>query len=112
MMGELEDHFGDNAEVDDETAAELSAYLAKYSLRAGQPTRFSRMLRNMPAEPPLRITDTPYMAQVHESIADTLGMEQLDEGFLSPCADCHKQAAEGVFDKDLIYQGYGPGVRN
>jgi tetratricopeptide (TPR) repeat protein len=110
MMGGLEDHFGDNAELDAATAAELSVYLAKYSLREGQPTRFSRMLRNMPEEPPLRITDTPYMAQAHQSIADTLGMEQLDEGFLSPCADCHKQADQGVFDKDLIYQGYGPGV--
>ena len=107
MQG-LEDHFGDNAELDTETSTHIANYLTRNALRWGKPTSMSRMLRNMPDHPPLRITEFPYFLKAHEEIPKKLGVEELDEGFLSPCEDCHKQAAEGIFDSESMSPGYGP----
>ena len=70
----------------------------------------SQMLRNMPDDPPLRITEFPSFITAHDEIPKQLQVEKLAEGFLSPCEDCHREAASGIFDKDLLHPGYGPKV--
>jgi hypothetical protein len=108
IMAGLEDHFGENAELDEESAAHISSYLEREALRSGEPTTMSKMLRNLPAEPPLRITEFPAFLSAHQEIAEQLDMETFPLGFLSPCADCHRQAADALFDKELLHPGYGP----
>ena len=68
----------------------------------------SEMLRNLPQNPPLRMTEFPAFLAAHEIIGEQLEMESFPEGFLSPCADCHRQAADGIFEKDRMHPGYGP----
>ncbi len=108
MMGDLKDHFEESAELDEETADYIANYLDRLALRPGNPSRMNQMLRNMPDNPPLRITEFPSFLDMHAEIARQLGVEKLDEGFLSPCADCHRQAGSGLFDKELLHPGYGP----
>ena len=110
MLG-LEDHFEESAETDDETHAYVSQYLAENSLQAGQPSKWSMLLRNIPSEPPLRITALPGFIQAHESELELLEGVDLGEGFFSPCEDCHRQADQGLFDKELLSKGYGPTSR-
>ncbi|HJL60380.1 MAG TPA: hypothetical protein QF517_00375 [Pseudomonadales bacterium] len=107
IMKSLEDHFGDNAELDQETASHLSTYLKEQALKKGTPTRISKMLRNMPEEPPLRITELPAFIAAHHEVAKQFEVEKHKEGFLSPCDDCHRQAASGIFDKNQLQPGYG-----
>ncbi len=109
-MAGLKEHFGDNAELDQETAAHIEAYLTREALRKGNPSTMSQMLRNLPNDPPLRITELPAFVSAHEPVAEQLDMAEFSEGFLSPCADCHREAAEAVFDKDRLHQGYGPQI--
>ncbi|MCH8173802.1 MAG: hypothetical protein IIC59_01325 [Proteobacteria bacterium] len=111
IMRGLEDHFEDNAETDDETAAYVSKYLAENALQMGRPSKWSMLLRNMPTEPPLRITDLPGFIQAHESELELLEGVDLSVGFFSPCEDCHRQADQGLFDKELLSKGYGPTSR-
>jgi hypothetical protein len=108
IMGGLADHFGESAELDEETADYITNYLEQEALRPGKPTTMSEMLRNLPADPPLRITEFPAFLGAHEIIAEQLQMDEFPEGFLSPCADCHRQAADALFDKELLHPGYGP----
>tara|TARA_X000001036_G_scaffold432780_1_gene469251 strand:+ start:307 stop:855 length:549 start_codon:yes stop_codon:yes gene_type:complete len=108
VMTGLSDHFGENAELDDETAQLIMSYLQQESLRPGKPTVMSEMLRNLPQNPPLRMTEFPAFLAAHEIIGEQLEMESFPEGFLSPCADCHRQAADGIFEKDRMHPGYGP----
>lgn len=111
MMWGLENHFEENAETDEETAAYVSNYLEVNALKPSTPSKWSMLLRNMPNEPPMRVTDLPGFKQAHESELElleglTMGME-----FFSPCQDCHRQADQGVFDKELLSKGYGPASR-
>ena len=64
----------------------------------------------MPKDPPLRITELPAFVAEHDDIRKQLQLDELAVGFLSPCADCHRQAASGLFDKELLHPGYGPKV--
>jgi len=102
IMQNLEDHFGDNAETDDETGAYLTIYLAEHALKAGSPSRMSRMLRNMPDEPPLRITEVPQFVDAHHEIPEQPEAGTFDGNSLSRCADCHPQAEGGIFDEDQL----------
>lgn len=110
IMQDLANHFEDNAEMDEETASYITAYLLQNALREASPNRMSQMLRNMPEEPPLRITEFPFFIQAHEEIPKQLQKESLKEGYLSPCEECHRQAGRGLFDKELLFPGYGPSV--
>ncbi|MGE0623814.1 MAG: hypothetical protein AB7I04_08650 [Pseudomonadales bacterium] len=110
VMAGLEDHFGDNAELDEETAAHIGAYLEANGLSRGRSSKMSRLLRGLPADPPLRITELPAFENLHYMIPKELEVAELEEGFLSPCADCHKEAALGIYDAERLHPGYGPGV--
>ena len=108
IMQGLEEHFEDNAETDNETASYISNYLEENALRPGQPSKWSMLLRNIPTEAPLRITELPGFIQAHESEYELLEGIDLGVGFFSPCQDCHRQADQALFDKELISPGYGP----
>ncbi len=110
IMSGLEDHFGESAETDADTASYVSNYLERVALKKGEPSPVSKMLRNMPDDPPLRITELPAFITAHDEIPKQLQVEKLPVGFLSPCADCHREAADGIFDKDRLHPGYGPPV--
>ena len=107
-MAGLEDHFGENAEIDSETNTKITAYLRQYGLGNNQPNTMSKMMRELPIETTLRITDMPSFIDTHKLVLDQLEMASFPEGYLSPCADCHRQAASALFDKELLHPGYGP----
>ena len=110
VMAGLEDHFGEDATLDEETGSHISAYLTTQGLQPGKPSTMSRLLRNLPDPPPLRITELPAFVNMHYEIPIQLQVKQLETGFLSPCADCHREAAEGIYDKERLHPGYGPSV--
>ena len=106
----LDDHFGENAEVDDELGVTISSYLDTYALGKGKPSRMSKMMRNLPQQLPIRITAFPAFIDAHATVLEQLEMSEFPTGYLSPCADCHRQAASALFDKELLHPGYGPSV--
>ena len=110
VMDGLEDHFGDNAELDEETAGHISEYLAANGLSRSRQSTMSRLLRGLPADPPLRITELPAFVNMHYMIPIQLEVAELEEGFLSPCADCHREAGQGIYDAERLHPGYGPDV--
>ncbi len=110
IMAGLDDHFGESAEMDEETTTHIASYLDQYALAKGQKSRIGKLMRNMPDDPPLRITELPAFIDAHDEIPKQLEVEKLETGFLSPCADCHRTAASSIFDKELLHPGYGPNV--
>ncbi len=111
IMTTLDDHFEDNAETDEETAEYITNYLVANALRPGGNEGWNVLLRNMPDEPPLRIVDLPGFRQAHESELELIEGMDLGWDFFSPCEDCHRQADQGLFDKELLRGGYGPTSR-
>lgn len=105
MVG-LEDHFGENAELDTETAAHIGNYL-------GQPqhnkrSKMSKIRKGLSNKNPLRITELPYFVHEHNEIPKRMINDNPEVGSLSQCDSCHKEAAKGWFDEDSIYiPGFG-----
>lgn len=111
IMAGLEDHFEENAETDQETANYVTSYLVANSLKLGENSKWSALLRNLPSNPPLRITDLPGFRQLHESELELIDGLNVGLEFFAPCEDCHRQAEQGLFDKELLRGGYGPTSR-
>ncbi len=100
IMKGLEDHFGENAELDDQTRAELSRYLQQASApREGQ---YRRMIRNLDQQAPMRITELPYFRHKHREIPSRFIQGNDKVGSLSQCDSCHRGAQRGWFDEDSV----------
>ncbi len=109
MMDGLEDHFGDNAELDAETHKTISEFLSNNSADNSDYRRSRKFMKNIDASnAPLRITETPYFKHEHEEIPGKMiaGNEKVKS--LSQCSTCHKKAEQGRFDEDDVnIPGYG-----
>ncbi|CAL8978276.1 hypothetical protein RHODGE_RHODGE_04366 [Rhodoplanes serenus] len=101
MMAGLSDHFGDNASLDDATAARIGAYLTANAADAGRWP--SRVLRRLPDEvTPARITDLPWWKRKHERKDRVAPATLARKGakFKGDCKACHEDAERGLFDDD------------
>ncbi|MEQ1647317.1 MAG: hypothetical protein ABL898_01925 [Hyphomicrobiaceae bacterium] len=97
----LQNHFGDNAELDAAATAAITAYLTTNA--ADQAGRNSKVLRDLPkTAEPLRITELPWWRRKHDRKDRTSPATLTRKGakFKGDCAACHKEAAKGVFDED------------
>jgi len=109
VMAGLEDHFGDNAELDAETQTIISAYLQKNSADHSSYRRshkFSRSIRSN--NTPLRITQIPYFQRKHDEIPTRLVAGNEGVKSFSNCQACHSKAEAGNFNEDNVrIPGFG-----
>ena len=104
LMRGLEDHFGENAELDSVTSREIENYLTLASASYS----YKKMLRNLGSQRPLRITELPYFIHEHEEIPSKLIQGNDKVSSLSQCNACHQKAERGQFDEDDVYiPGFG-----
>lgn len=99
LMGNLKDHFGDNAELDDATTKAIADYLAD---NAGDTRRgASKITRQLDAKvTPQRITDLPWWRRKHEKKDRVAAATLKRKGakFKGDCKACHEEAELGVFE--------------
>lgn len=110
MMTSLDDHFGENAEMDSVTVSALSQFLINNSADAMPNYRRSRkIMRDLPNESvPLRITQLDYFRHEHREIPDRLITTNSQVGSLSNCNACHRKAERGSFsEREISIPGYG-----
>lgn len=106
MMSQLEDHFGENAELDTESRQAIESYLVEAS--KSKNGSYRKLLRNLGTRAPLRITELPYFMHEHDEIPSRLITSNDKVGSLSQCNACHKRAEQGDFDEDNIFiPGFG-----
>jgi hypothetical protein len=104
VMQGLEDHFGENAEVDATTKHALENYLFKASSSGS----YQKLFRNLGNQAPLRITELPYFVHEHDEIPSRFINANDKVSSLSQCNACHQQAERGQFDEDdVIIPGVG-----
>jgi mono/diheme cytochrome c family protein len=109
LMGNLADHFGDNAELPQEDAATIADYLARNAADRSNDRRSVKIADSLTArQTPLRITQMPYIAAKHREIPPRLVAGNPKVGSLSQCAACHTKAEAGSFsERDINIPGYG-----
>ena len=100
MMGSLEDHFGDNAELDSDTADQIASFLSRNAADEGRGEYGERSWRaTRDRTPPLRITRTDYFRGQHHEIPAKMVTGNPDVGSFSRCETCHRGAEQGDFDE-------------
>lgn len=104
-MASLDDHFGENAEVDKATFEELRTYLIDNSAdKSG--FRRSRAIRNslgrLSDNIPVRITQTPYFIREHDELPTSRIVSNEQIGSMSNCSVCHQRAKAGSYNENEI----------
>ena len=109
MMSGLEDHFGDNAELDGETHKVITDYLVNNSAEATRSGRSHKFYRSIRAsDTPLRISELPYFMHEHDELPNRLVKDNPKVNSFSNCQACHQNAEDGSFNEDDInIPGYG-----
>ena len=99
IMSELDDHFGENAELDMETQLQIEDYL----LRASDRVAYRKLFRNLGDMAPMRITELPYFVHEHDEIPGRFIQDNDQVRSLSQCNACHRDAERGLFDEDDVF---------
>ena len=104
IMAGLEDHYGENAELDAQTRQQIDDYLVRESARVS----YRKLFRNLGDAAPIRITELPYFVHEHDEIPARFVTENEQVKSLSQCNACHRDAERGRFDEDdVVIPGVG-----
>ncbi len=96
IMATLDDHYGEDASLDADTAAEITAWLTAHAAESAD-TRASKVFRLDPAGGVTRITETPFWKARHAGIGDA-AFRSAEVGSRANCAACHADAESGWFN--------------
>ncbi len=99
----LEDHFGENAELEPEVLQKIQDYVYKNSAEKSYYKRSRKIIKSIgDAEAPLRITEIKYIKRKHHELTDAMVKNNQDVNSLSNCNACHTKAEKGIFDDDTV----------
>jgi hypothetical protein len=99
----LEDHFGENAELDEATRVELENFLVSNSADKSHFKRSKKIMASLkPQEAPLRITEVRFIKRKHHELKDKHVKNNEKVKSLSNCDRCHRQAEDAIFDDDTV----------
>lgn len=109
LMGGLENHFGENAELPAGDAKALTDYLVR---NAADHANFKRSRKIMnalpPGDTPLRVSDTPYFIDKHGQLSREMVQDNPEVVSISRCGVCHTTADKGSFSESAVrIPGFG-----
>ena len=109
VMKGLENHFGDNAELEVETAKSIETFLLANSADKSNYNRSQKFIRSIKENnSPLRITETPYFKNEHDEIPQRMVSGNPLVKSFSQCNTCHAKAEQGMFNEhDVRIPNYG-----
>ncbi len=109
IMRTLDDHFSENAELDEPARAAIERYLRENAADR-KSHRFSRgILRSIPeGEAPLRFTETAFFRYRHHEVPARMVSGNPKVRSFANCAACHTGAGSGRFDEHGVrIPGFG-----
>lgn len=99
MMGELKNHFGDNASLDAVTTEKIRRYLVANAGDAAGQRYGGKLLKGVAAEAtPQRITELPKWLSEHRKVS-AREWQHKDVRSKSNCLACHAAAEQGNYDE-------------
>ncbi|HHB92949.1 MAG TPA: cytochrome C [Thioploca sp.] len=109
IMTSLEDHFGENAELETKEQKLLTDYLTKNAAEFSNYKRSIKIIRSLTKDKiPLRITEMPYIIKKHDELTSAMVIGNPEVKSLSYCDNCHTKAVTGSYaEDDIIVPGYG-----
>lgn len=102
MMANLQDHFGDDASIDDSSKMEIEEFLVKYAAEKSLEEASIKFIRSIGSNsPPQKITDIAYWKDKHKQIPAAVYGHGLIKSKIN-CVACHKWAEYGSFEDSDI----------
>lgn len=99
IMAGLEDHFGENASLDEATTKHITDYFVANAADTG--SRSSRVLRGLETkDAPLRISETPWWIRRHRGEVSASAYEDPRVRSKANCIACHRGAERGYYEDD------------
>lgn len=101
LMGELEDHFGDDASLESEDTQSILAYLKKNSAEKSTSEASVKILKSLQNKDTIAITQTPFWKKRHASI-DKRYFESKQVKSKANCKSCHSDVEKGLLEDENI----------
>ena len=101
ILNQLNDHFGEDVEVDPDTRRTISDYLKSNGAERSSAEPARKIMKSLGDIAPTRITEIPYLIAKHHRISASI-LERKSIGSLSNCSACHATADQGVYDDDHV----------
>jgi hypothetical protein len=101
ILGNLEDHYGDDASLDEETLGQIKAYVFANSAETTRNEVSSKILKRERGRTPLGISETRYFKKEHRKIKPSV-IKRESIGSFSNCIACHRSADRGIYEEDFI----------
>lgn len=99
----LNDHFGENASLDQDTLKTIYDYAMENAAEKSWYKRSRKIaLATEAGDAPLRITEVRYIKRKHHDIPENMIKGNKDVKSLSFCNACHTRAEQGNFDSDTV----------
>ena len=101
IIAGLDDHFGEELEIDTESKNVILGYLITNSAEKSSAKRAVKIMKSLGNRTPVRITEIPYILEKHNEVdPDVFKKESI--GSLSNCLACHTTAEKGVYEDDYV----------
>ena len=98
VMGSLDKHFGENAELKAAERDRIQSYLTANAADRADNWRSRAISASIPAgDAPMRISQTPHIAGIHGGLLDPIFKGRPQVKSLAECAACHPKAPSGSF---------------
>lgn len=98
MMAGLQDHFGEDASIEEPARREIEDFLVKNSAETSLEEASIKLIRSIGKEqPPLRITEIRYWKEKHKSVQQAIYRRETIRSRIN-CVACHKWAEYGSFE--------------
>jgi len=109
IMNNLENHFGENAELSKEDTQELTQYAIDNAADKSSHKRSIKINRSISKnEIPLRITEVGYIKRKHRELSKRHLVDNPDVKNLNRCEVCHTRINNGSFsEREINIPGYG-----
>jgi hypothetical protein len=104
MLSSLDQHFAENAELDEQTRLHIETYLGS----ASRPDQYYKQFNKGGIDWPQRITELPGFIHEHREIPSRLIGQNAKVRSISQCDSCHQDAKTGRYDEDyVVIPGFG-----
>ncbi|MCC7074565.1 MAG: diheme cytochrome c [Deltaproteobacteria bacterium] len=101
LMGGLDDHFGQNAELDAAEQATMTRWLERNAAEHSPRSLARRVLRDSQGQTPLRISELRFIEREHDEVSPQVWRRPA-VGSVANCAACHRGAEKGSFSEHDI----------
>ena len=103
VMDNLEEHYGDNAELIPQVHTKILNYLTTNAADFSDYNRSRKIMASInKTQPTDRITLTPYFIRKHDEIPKRFVIDNPKVGSFSQCNLCHSNTENGSFSEDEV----------